>query len=50
MCACDGLCKLDREELLAVLNVRLSRLSAEEIRALNVYVMAWKQANKEATK
>ncbi|MBY0548739.1 MAG: hypothetical protein K2W95_15825 [Candidatus Obscuribacterales bacterium] len=43
-CACDGLCKLTTEELLAVLKVRLKELSVEQLRTLNAFVMHWRSA------
>lgn len=48
MCECDGLCKLDKEELLALLRVRLSRLSVSDLQTLNQFVFQMKQnASKE---
>lgn len=47
MCECDGLCKLDREELLAVLKVRLQRLPPKQIVNLIAVVNEWRATEKE---
>ena len=42
MCECDGLCKLTREELIAVLQVRLQRLPPKQIVNLLAVVDEWR--------
>lgn len=46
VCHCDGLCKLNKEELLAILEVRLKPLNTKELQALLIFVDSWKASRK----